>query len=143
MNSVRLLACVAACLPAALGGGCRRSGPDLGRVEGTVTFDGAPVKNAMLEFQPDNEGPVSYGLTDSSGRYRVFFRNQRRGAVVGMHTVRITNADMGFDDTGFDDTGAAPGARLVFPDRYNVRSELRREVGRGRNTFDFELTSLP
>jgi hypothetical protein len=114
--------------------GCgRNSGPELGYVEGDVTFNGNPATFAIVEFQPEEKGgSPSVGFADEEGHYRLQFTRDRNGAMLGRHTVRIT-----FDD----DPSPDQLAPLRIPARYNTQSQLKVEVEPGRNEHDFDLRS--
>jgi hypothetical protein len=115
--------------------GCGKDdGPALARVSGTVTLDGQPVQNAGLEFIAD-AGGVSYGKTDASGRYEMYFGSDRTGAVVGRNRVRITAGDkVVVGGKEFQSTE-------VFPPKYNRESEEFVDVARGGNSLDFKCES--
>jgi hypothetical protein len=134
-RATAVLGIVLCVLPLAVTG-CGGGGPQLGRVEGTVTLDGSPLEGALVEFQPNEQGVPSYGRTDASGRYRLQFGVDRPGAMLGTHTVRITTG--GMESTGEGQPVAVPER---VPARYNTHSDLTREVTAGRNTFDFELST--
>jgi len=121
------LACLASL---ALLGGCGESGPQLAPVSGTVTLDGQPLATADVLFQPEEamKSP-SVGQTDAAGHFVLAYKRGVLGAVVGPHTVRISVS-----------------RELVrnppnIPARYDAQSELRSDVKRGDNTFEFNLTS--
>lgn len=101
--------------------------PDLGQVGGTVALDGSPLANATVSFKP-HAGKGSFGITDGDGHYELFYIRDIKGAVVGMHTIQIT-------------TTTENSPKEIIPPRYNLRSELERDVQSGKNTFDFELSS--
>lgn len=68
-------------------------------VSGTVQFDGQPLEDAKLIFEPIGDakgnaaGNISYGRTDAEGRYTLHCPiADREGAVVGKHRVRIVTA---------------------------------------------------
>ena len=115
--------------------GCGSDGPERGVVTGRVTLNGEPLENADIEFQPD-EGSPSYGMTDGKGWYDLMYTRDKRGAMVGEHTVRITTSTTDTDVRGND---VAIPQRV--PPKYNAQSELLREVKPGRNKFNFELTN--
>lgn len=111
--------------------GCgQSSGPELAWVEGDVTFNGSPATFAIIEFQPEGKGSPSVGFADENGHYQLQFSQNRRGATVGRHTVRIT-----FDDDPSPDSPPP----IQVPARYNTQSELKVEVKRGSNDHDFDL----
>jgi len=114
-----------ACLTA----GCRPSDrPPLGRVEGTVTLDGAPLPAALVVFTPRGPGRSSRGTTDAAGRYELSYLRDILGANRGGHDVQITTSEDGI-------------GRERLPVRYHAQSELRAEVEAGSNTIDFPLES--
>src|SRR5688572_26205830 len=77
-NLVLLVAMLAA-------SGCNDSG--LATVEGTVTLDGAPLKQGSITFTPigQTKGPVAGG-TIIEGKYRI---DSEKGAAVGTNRVQI------------------------------------------------------
>ena len=115
--------------------GCTaQSGPPLAHVSGTVTLDGQPVQGAGLEFIAD-AGGVAYGKSDSTGRYAMYFGNDRTGAIVGKNLVRITAGDkVTVGDMKYESTE-------IFPRKYNVDSQQFVEVAKGSNQFDFQCES--
>ncbi|HAC92801.1 MAG TPA: hypothetical protein DCF63_19535, partial [Planctomycetaceae bacterium] len=119
LNSRNILTVFATLLLVGCGG---RS--DLGNVSGLVTLDGKPLPSATVVFQPDASGPASYGLTDAQGRYSVMYDVGQSGAVVGMHTVKIST----YQEKDPDADPPIAAAPEILPDRYNKASELRAEV---------------
>ena len=109
--------------------GCQQGDrPPLGRVRGTVTVDGAPAAGVGVIFSQEGYRSSS-GLTDAAGEYELTYIRDVKGAVVGLHRVRI-------------DVFAGEGkARKRLPARYNRQTELTADVQRGRNRFDFDLES--
>ncbi len=113
--------------------GCGNSDEGLARVKGSVTLDGKPLTGASVEFEPESGSP-SYGKTDGNGWYKLMYTQEKAGAVIGKHTVRIRTREITTDENG----------REVFvperlPAKYHLRSELTAEVEPGRNKFHFEL----
>lgn len=111
--------------------GCGEGNANLGIVEGTVTLDGTPLKNAHVQFQP-SQGSASYGVTDASGHYDLYFAGDTKGAEIGEHTVRITTPGASEDE---------PQQLPKIPSKYNTESGLTANVEKGSNTFDFGLAS--
>ena len=121
---------------AAASAGCGSSGPDappLGTVKGKVTIDGKPAAGLGIIFMPA-AGRSSTGLTDKDGVYSLSFDETHQGAVVGKHKVRITR-----DPENDMAEGRPPQPQL--PPHYNVETTLEKDVVKGDNTLDFELTS--
>jgi hypothetical protein len=106
----------------------------LGQVEGTILLDGAPLPNAIVEFQPAGStgaGRPSVGETGPDGKYKLRFAKNQWGAVVGQHKVRITT---------FSPDGDG-GFRERVPAAYNSHSNLVRDVQGQGNWIDFDLQS--
>ena len=133
-GTIALIAAAVCGLPWA---GCGPGGPPLGRVEGIVTLDGQPIQHATVEFQP-TQGAPSYGGTDADGRYELQYSLQRKGALVGKHTVRITTAG---EITNEDDITV--NVPETIPPWYHRHSTLEVEVERGSNRHDFALSTKP
>jgi hypothetical protein len=123
--------------------------PQLGEVSGRVTLDGEPLAGAFIQFQPD-QGRSSYAETDADGKYELSYMPGKPGAIVGTHTVRVTTSEeISTEGSGDADMGGpagtpAPVTRLTserVPPQYNIRSELRKTVERGKNSIDLELKS--
>jgi hypothetical protein len=66
--------------------GCK--GSNIVKVNGVLTYKGTPVKNARLQFLPEN-GRQSWAETDEQGRFKVNYDAQQDGAVIGKHKVWI------------------------------------------------------
>lgn len=114
--------------------GCSGNNPPLGKVSGRVTLDGQPLAGVIINFKP-TEGRAATGTTDADGNYTLEFSYGVMGAQVGTNTVMFEWPLEG------GEVGAA-GPRKSLPKKYvGLNSELSRDVQKGRNTFDFDLTS--
>lgn len=120
--------------------GC--GGTDLATVEGNVTFDGQPVEQGTIAFEPaDGLGPVTGG-TIENGKYRLA---GQAGVPPGKKTVRISAVRK----TGrqVEAGSPAPPGTMVeeiepyIPAGYNQNSTLTCEVSAGAVTQDFDLKS--
>lgn len=116
-------------LPALLMLGCGQQGPKLVNVEGTLTVNGKPIEGALIEFQPDDpNGSPSYGATNAEGHYELEFNPQRKGALIGMHTVRITTENENLRKPE------------LLPPTYHTQSQQKYEVKDQRNNvIDFSI----
>lgn len=114
--------------------GCSRSG--LGKVSGTVTLDGEPLPDALVEFVPTGgDGGLSFGRTDSNGDYYLMLSRTAEGATPGEYKVRITTRDV------VDDGGQERWIDEKVPSKYNSNTELLATVEPGSNTIDFDLST--
>jgi len=101
-------------------------------VTGNVTFDGTPVADGDITFESTDPGGVSEGGKIKDGKYTVH-------AKPGNYKVKITavreipgkKGPMGFE----------PATEDYIPTKYNASTELKAEVGKGKDQFDFTLTS--
>src|SRR5262245_41286238 len=145
---------------AALGlAGCG-GGPQFARVSGVVTFDGKPMKNAVVSFQPigsrdnPNPGRGSNSLTDAEGRYFLMTDKPVNGAVVGKHLVRIfsawdSKADGFVIDPNLGSPDGVPAGKPrrksvidVIPPEWNAESMIVFEVpADGTDQANFNIVS--
>ena len=109
-------------------------------ISGAVTFDGQPVDEGSIVFEPaDGKGPT-VGGTIESGRYSV---TSAAEVLPGAKVVRITAVRT----TGrrFEAGPPAPPGTMVdevetyLPAIYNEESRLTCEVTSGANEHDFRL----
>jgi hypothetical protein len=122
--------------------GC--GGSNLATVQGNVTFDGKPVEQGLIVFEPaDGAGPVAGG-TIQNGKYRLASEG---GVVPGKMIVRISAVRA----TGrkVEAGPPAPPGKMVdevspyIPAIYNEKSTLTIQVAAGTVTQHFELLSRP
>ena len=118
--------------------GCGRGGPDIARVEGTITLDGKPLPNAAVVFIPENGRPAG-GRTDSDGKYVLTFSEGRKGALLGKAKVRVTTQS---DPSETADGTPIPAQKEVVPVEYNTQTTLEFNVESGKtNVANFDLKS--
>jgi hypothetical protein len=128
----------------ALGAGCDQPAYQLVPVSGSVTLDGVPLADGVVNFQPTGQSgkkaaPGSVGRTDSAGKYQLTTVNDEPGASLGRHKVKIYSYSPESAPVGDSDTG--PSQERV-PERYNYRTQLTFEVpDGGTDQADFELTT--
>lgn len=144
LNRFWLVLSLLACL--AVGCGGSEAEPELGMVKGTVTVDGAPGANLQITFEPQlqkgseqsvkNVGAGSSAQTDDKGMYELKYKG-KNGAVVGKHLVRIEPIAGGGPAGG--DKAVPIG--VVIPAEFNTQSTMIREVQKGENTINLEVTT--
>ena len=110
-------------------------GPPLGAVSGTITYEGEPVEKATITFTHVTEGRSAFARTGADGYYELRFTDGRSGALLGKNAIAIETARAGADENGnpvmFPET---------LPKKYNVESEITREIEAGDQKLDFALT---
>ncbi len=118
--------------------GCGPSGPEIAKVEGTVTMDGKPLAKAVVVFVPVGGRPSS-AETDEKGWYRLDFSAGRKGAIPGPNRVEITT----FSPAGIEADGTpVPARKEIVPAIYNRDTTLEfNVVPQKANTANFDLKS--
>jgi len=111
--------------------GCGPSGPVMVDVQGSVTWNGAPLPQGDIIFEAVDGATVPSAGKVVNGEYK--FK-----ATVGSKLVRI----MAMRDTGkFDPTMGTKVLEMYIPDRFNHETKLRADVASdGPNQFTFKLT---
>jgi hypothetical protein len=111
-----------------------------------VTVDGAPGAGLVVTFEPQREigakdvGQPSSATSDASGKYELIYPGGGKGAVVGRHLVRISNAKGGESAIAADPDAGAESS-IIVPAKYNVESTMMHEVKPGPNTIDIPITA--
>lgn len=117
-------------------------GLDLAEVSGTVTFDGKPLADAAVLFQPVEAGPVAAGHTDEAGRFHLTTAAQP-GAAPGRYRVAVNKSVLhGVNSDGTAATGGVT-TEWITPQRYSMpeQSGLEADVTSSGNEFLFRLTA--
>jgi hypothetical protein len=117
--------------------GCGSDGPEIARVQGTVTMDDKPLPNAIVMFVPTGGRP-SVCETDSNGKYVLEFSGGRKGAIPGINRVEINTARLAYEKDGKN----FPAVKESVPAKYNRLTTLEFNVEPGKNNVaDFALKS--
>jgi hypothetical protein len=125
--------------------GCRDSrDPNICRVSGTVTFDGTPVEEAELIFEPVDQriGPAACSV--KKGSFRMLA--SRGEQVVSIRAYRDVPLAPGTPQPAAPPglPASPPMDRIqILPERYNRFTELKVEVKKSGDTFTFDLDSKP
>jgi hypothetical protein len=108
--------------------GCGRGDlPPLGTVSGTVTLDNKPLSGVIVNFKPE-EGRPATATTDDQGRYTLAYTYGVTGTKVGPTTVMF--------EWPLGEAGPPIPAKYT-----GMNSELKVNVEKGSNEFNFDLTS--
>lgn len=116
--------------------------PELVSVSGTVTLDGKPLANALVEFQPDGPGRPSTGTTDESGEYTLQYTDEYEGVPPGGYTVSVSliaseeDYEEGADVNEEDEESADSGLPAMASD-----GSIKKTVEAGGGTIDIALTN--
>lgn len=144
INQPRFLACLLPCLLAAIAVAAICPGCDRGRfpIQGEVSFNGKPVEEGTISFEPaDGKGPTTGG-TIAAGKYQLA---GDAAPVPGKKLVRISGVRKTGRKVcdGFSATGAmVDEIERYVPDIYNTRSTLSCEIAdNGSPQIDFHLKS--
>lgn len=116
--------------------GCGQSKPNYEMIDvtGAITFDGSPLANAAIAFHSDT-WPPAYGMTDSSGQFKLETREHGQGVPKGEYIVRIGSTDQ---------TTNSSGKNISVPSMYEENGVAIVSVSdQGEKTFDFNLKSRP
>lgn len=129
------------------GCGGRRSAPGRPQtvpVKVTVTYRGAPVAEANIQFLPNGTGNAATGITDKQGIARLTTFDQNDGVVPGIYRVTIRKS-IQVGGSNPDDPDAPPVRatyREELPAKYAApeTSGLSAQVSKSQTEFSFELT---
>ena len=122
------------------GGGAPDDMPELGLVTGQVKMDGQPLADATVYFHPAAGGKDSVGKTDAHGNYELIYRNNVRGAKIGMCVVSVcTASEAVYDDETGEQLLKAAKQETVHPD-FNDSTGLQFDVKPGESVFDITVT---
>ncbi len=144
-TTLRLL--VLAVVPTAATGCGHRTAEFNPKVEGTLTVDGAPLAQAMVQFVPepqaDVDAPPSTAMTDANGHFRLTHDRNQPGAAIGKHHVVILQGRGGAnpDDPQAPLAPPPPGPKL--PQVYTLvgKTPLEIEVTADNHTYDVTATA--
>jgi hypothetical protein len=114
--------------------------PPVVEVTGTVTHNGKAVPGLELRFEPETGRP-SWGLSDSKGRFKLWYEKDRDGAQVGMHTVWVkvyANSPMEESDLSARIKNT-PGLAAILDKYGRTTSKLKIEIKPDTSTIEVKL----
>ena len=122
--------------------GCWGGDPEGRRaISGTVTLDGAPLKQGSISFQAEKPGGPRSGAPIADGEYSI---RAEKGLPVGKYKVMIFASQRGM---GKPASSVLPGDPVavpveLVPPEYNVNSDKFVEVTEdGPTQFDFNIAT--
>ena len=108
-------------------------------ISGSVTFDGEPVANGEIEFQPNKPGERPAMGTIVGGKYRI---SERFGAKPGKYSVSIiARREAKLQGQGNPYATDAVATQQYIPPQYNVSTTLQVDISAATAVHDFELVS--
>ncbi len=125
--------------------GCRDSrDPNICRVSGTVTFDGTPVEEAELIFEPVDQRIAPAACTVKDGSFRMLAsRGEQVVSIRAYRDVpRAPDSPQPAAPPGIESPPATDRIQYL-PERYNRLTELKVEVKKSGDKFTFDLDSKP
>ena len=113
--------------------GCSKS--DLVEIHGAVSYAGAPVENGTISFLPtDGMTPTAAGLV-ANGTYALKVAPGKKTVrIEGFKTVGRRHSEPNNPKSPIIDV-----YEQILPERYNVQSELSRDVQAAGGSLDFTL----
>lgn len=119
MRMSHLFPCVAIAAALAVAG-CQKPAAKIVPVEGTISLDGRPMPNLMIQFMPDafrgTDGPLSTAISDGAGNYVLKCGNGKAGAAVGTHRVVIIDPEKKPAPQGSDEPVKPGRISFVYQD---------------------------
>lgn len=104
-------------------------------VRGTVKVDGKPLETGHITFDSQSgQPPATMSILDGNFEGRAAVGNNK---VMITSIKKVTGKELyGMDGPGYDEVQEVN----AIPDRYNLKSEIEREVVEGEsNEFNFDL----
>lgn len=121
----------------------------MGKVYGTVTYDGKPVTKGKVTFSPVasegiSGGTASMGLIETDGTYTMTTFDTGDGAIIGQHIVTVTVPAQDINELNqpkADGSIAYVLPKELIPKKYTDprESPLRNTVAAGNNKIDIDL----
>jgi hypothetical protein len=105
-------------------------------VEGSVTYDGQPIKAGTIAFMATDEKARNAGGTILDGKYRI---PAERGPRPGSFRIEIRWAKPTGKKYTSEIGAVLESTEEGLPAKYHDKSQLTAEVKPGKNTLDFNL----
>jgi hypothetical protein len=129
--------------------GCSNSEPSRYAATGTVTMDGAPTPYVVVSFHPVAAGSLygGAGHTDESGKFTIGEDGKNTGFPAGDYKVTFSQTLVKGKPTlagsGGKKAEMEPTEKEAVADDYRdpERTPVAATIGRGTNTFTFDIKS--
>ena len=134
--------------------GCGPTGPEMGQVTGSITFDGNVVPAGNVQFWPESGRPARGSIAED-GTYSLTTFGKDDGAIVGSHRVTIQATQVSDQGPAVGSTAEeiahysqknakrirASRVKWIVPQRYSEvdTTPLVATVVSGANIIDFNL----
>ena len=112
-------------------------GSDKSSVSGTVTFDSQPVASGMITFVKSDGDVVREGAIIKDGAFQAEVPPGHYKIELNAQKVVRTRTQKGFDGKDEEDQITEE----LFPERYNVKTELSHDIKPGSNTVKLDPKS--
>lgn len=120
--------------------GCQSKSGDI-EVNGDVQFDGQPLANGLIHFEPIDGKGSSAARQVKDGKYEFATDSNLKPGSYKV-SIRATPPDSGLDADAAMNAGPQKPFVDPIPKKYSDKTELTVEVTTtGPNKFDFDLTS--
>ena len=104
-------------------------------MKGKITVDGQPLAVGAIRLIPlDGKSPTA-GATIEDGEY-VVDKAPATGVRVEISAPKVVGKRKAYDTP---DSPTLDVTKESLPEKYNVKSELKRDLTKGDNTLDFDL----
>lgn len=119
--------------------GCSDSGEyQVVEVGGTVSYEGQPVGNIGLIFTPE-KGRPSLAVTDDSGRFELYYSQDKSGAQTGPHKVIFEFPPTPLDGSLPKETKPTEAIKAIMKAHGTADSPLSLEITEATDDLKIEL----
>jgi hypothetical protein len=117
--------------------GCSNE-PRVVEVSGVALYEGKPVPNLLITFEPDGGRP-SWGITSAEGRFTLEYTATEKGAMVGTHKVTAVYRAATPDDemSGKGQTPAVKAVQAKYGDA--AKTPMRLEIKQPEKNLELKF----
>lgn len=148
-NRAQIFCRLSAVVAIAAAAGCSGGGDDLPRVavSGTVTMDGQPLPEGLIQFIPEGADPEKAASASGTIKEGAFAIDRASGPTAGKYKVAINRPEHMSEHVKIElkkrgRRKAPPGQKDLVPERYNSKTGLHEDIpSGGTSTLKYELQS--